>query len=34
MLRSDFYPDPLKEPLSMYHFASPRTAQIWAERIA
>jgi len=30
----DFYPNSLEEILLRSHFASPRTAQIWAERIA
>ncbi len=33
-MRPDFYPNSFKEPLPMSHFASPKTAQIWAERIA
>jgi hypothetical protein len=33
-VRPDFYPNSLEEPLLMSRFASPKTAQIRAERIA
>jgi hypothetical protein len=33
-VRPDFDLNSLEEPLSMSRFASPKTAQIWAERIA
>jgi hypothetical protein len=33
-VRPDFYPKSLKEILPLSRFAFPKTAQIWAERIA
>jgi hypothetical protein len=33
-VRPDFHPNSLEEPLPISRFASPKTAQIWAERVA